>query len=224
MKAAVQIDPKLSIDGSPIAAAAAVVAATGTSPGPVGRDLPPAAPSGPNSDAADGDGDGTDAAVEETNDGAGAVVAGGPESDTSRSTSTGSPSIAAAAIDDVQDDDGAPGSSEQLWTFVGIEGHRYAKMMKKHKKKIPQVQVVWKCGTKYVQCRVHLILLLSLYIFSSLSFSSQMYIHDVCHLLILCLTKDVGTSPECQRGRPPLLLSICRQGGSSGTVWMREPI
>ena len=158
MKANVEIDPKLSIDGSPMAAAAAaavVAPANGTSPGPGGWDLPPAAaPSGATSDAADGDGGGTDAAVEEKGDGAGAgvVAAGGPESDASRST--GSPSIAAAAIDDVQDDDGAPGSSEQLWTFVGIEGHRYAKMMRKHKKKIPQVHVVWKGGTKYVQCHV----------------------------------------------------------------------
>ena len=157
MKANVEIDPKLSIDGSPMAAAAAVVApANGTSPGPGGWDLPAAGdPSGATSDAADGDGGGggTDAAVEEKSDGAGAgVVAGGPESDASRST--GSPSIAAAAIDDVQDDGGAPGSSEQLWTFVGIEGHRYAKMMRKHKKKIPQVHVVWKGGTKYVQCHV----------------------------------------------------------------------
>jgi hypothetical protein len=60
--------------------------------------------------------------------------------------------------------------TEQLWTFLDIKDHRYEKMMKKHKKKIPQVQVVWKCGAKYVHCNVYSIhvLLPSLHIHLSL--------------------------------------------------------
>ena len=65
----------------------------------------------------------------------------------SKEVTTGAPTTANTAANADGGNGGTSNDSDQLWTFVAIDGHRYERM-RGYKKRIPQVLVVWKGGEK----------------------------------------------------------------------------